>query len=77
MCSSDLYAAGVVAMDLGSNGLMNSKARLLLPAVSLLVPVAVALGRRRTSTVVSVLVAVALLSAWFGGYALTGWSYAI
>lgn len=72
-----VYAAGVLVMDLGSNGLMNSKARLLLPAVTLLVPAAVALGRRRTTTVVSVLVAAALLSAWFGGYALTGWSYAI
>lgn len=72
-----VYAAGVLIMDLGSNGLMNSKARLLLPAVTLLVPVAVALGRRRPATAVSVLVAAALLSAWFGGYALTGWSYAI
>ncbi|HTK64369.1 MAG TPA: hypothetical protein VL595_18405 [Pseudonocardia sp.] len=72
-----VYAAGVLVMDLGSNGLMNSKARLLLPAVTLLVPVAVALGRRRPITAVSVLVSAALLSAWFGGYALTGWSYAI
>jgi hypothetical protein len=72
-----VYAAGVLVMDLGSNGLMNSKARLLLPAVTLLIPVAVALGRRRTSTAAAVLVAAALLSAWFGGYALTGWSYAI
>jgi hypothetical protein len=72
-----VYAAGVLVMDLGSNGLMNSKARLALPAVTLLVPVAVALGRRRPGTAVSVLVAVTLLSAWFGGYALTGWSYAI
>lgn len=72
-----VYAAGVLVMDLGSNGLMNSKARLVLPAVTLLVPVAVALGRRRTTTMVSVLVAAALLSAWFGGYSLTGWSYAI
>ena len=72
-----VYSAGVLVMDLGSNGLMNSKARLLLPAVTLLVPVAVALGRRRPATTVSVLLAAALLSAWFGGYALTGWSYAI
>jgi hypothetical protein len=72
-----VYAAGVLVMDLGSNGLMNSKARLLLPAFTLLVPAALALANRRRSTAVAVLVAVTLCSAWFGGYALTGWSYAI
>jgi hypothetical protein len=72
-----VYAAGVLVMDVGSNGLMNSKARLLLPAFTLLVPVAVALTKRRSGTVWAVLVAVAVASAWFGGYALTGWSYAI
>ncbi len=72
-----IYAAGVLVMDVGSNGLMNSKARLLLPAVTLLVPMAVALARRRPSTAAWVLVAAALGSAWFGGYALTTWQYAI
>jgi hypothetical protein len=72
-----VYAAGVLVMDLGSNGLMNSKARLLLPAVTLLVPVAVRLSRRKRSTALGVLVAAAACSAWFGGYALTGWQYAI
>jgi hypothetical protein len=72
-----VYAAGVLVMDLGSNGLMNSKARLLLPAFTLLVPAALALANRRRSTAVAVLAAVTLCSAWFGGYALTGWSYAI
>ncbi|MDT7593679.1 MAG: hypothetical protein QOH45_3210 [Pseudonocardiales bacterium] len=72
-----VYAAGVLVMDLGSNGLMNSKARLLLPAFTLLVPAALALAKRRPSTAVAVLVAVTLASAWFGGYAVTGWSYAI
>ena len=72
-----VYAAGVLVMDLGSNGLMNSKARLLLPAFTLLVPVAVALTKRRPRTALAVLVGVAVASAWFGGYALTGWSYAI
>jgi hypothetical protein len=72
-----LYAAGVLVMDLGSNGLMNSKARLLLPAFTLLVPVAMALAKRRPSTMAGVLAAVTLTSAWFGGYALTTWPYAI
>lgn len=72
-----VYAAGVLAMTLASNGLMNSKARLALPAVTLLVPVALALTKRRPSTALAVVVAATLASAWFGGYAITGWSYAI
>ncbi|MEU7525319.1 hypothetical protein AB0A74_06280 [Saccharothrix sp. NPDC042600] len=72
-----VYGAAVLAMDLGSNGLMNSKARLLLPAFTLLVPVALAMARRRTSTVVAVLVGITVFSAWFGAYAITAWQYAI
>ena len=36
-----LYGTLVLAMDLGANGLMNSKARLLLPAFTLLIPAAI------------------------------------
>lgn len=72
-----VFAAGVLAMGLGSNGLMNSKARLLLPAVTLLVPVATALARQRLATAMWILAGVTLASAWFGGYALTEWPYAI
>ncbi|HEY3610348.1 MAG TPA: hypothetical protein VGL06_22805 [Pseudonocardiaceae bacterium] len=72
-----LYGALVLAMDLGSNGLMNSKARMLLPAFTLLLPVAVALAERRPRTMIAVLAAIAVASAWFGAYALTGWPYAI
>ncbi|GDY30692.1 hypothetical protein [Gandjariella thermophila] len=72
-----LYGALVLAIDLGSNGLMNSKARLALPAFTLLLPVALALAKRRPSTAVAVLAGLALFSAWFGAYALTGWPYAI
>jgi hypothetical protein len=72
-----VYGVGVLAMDLGSNGLMNSKARLLLPAFTLLVPIALALARRRTGTAVAVLAGVSVFSAWFGAYAITAWPYAI
>ncbi|GAA1870723.1 glycosyltransferase family 39 protein [Pseudonocardia ailaonensis] len=70
-------SAVVLFMDIGSNGLMGSKARLLIPAFTLLVPVAAGLARRRPGTRVAVLVGCVLVSAWFGAYALTGWSYAI
>jgi hypothetical protein len=71
------YGALVLAMDVGSNGLMNSKARLLLPAFTLLIPIAIGLSRRQRGTMVTVLIGVVLASAWFGAYVLTGWQYAI
>jgi hypothetical protein len=71
------YAAVVLAMDLGSDGLMNSKARLLLPAFVLLIPPAIDLARRRVAVVVFALTVLTAFSAWFGGYALTVWRYAI
>jgi hypothetical protein len=64
-------------MDIGSNGLMASKARLLLPAFVLLIPIAVGLAKRRTSTAVITLGCLALVTAWFGAYSLTVWSWAI
>ena len=71
------YGIGVLVMDLGSNGLMNSKARLLLPAFTLLLPLALVLARRRPSTVLTVLGMATLFSAWFGAYSLAVWQYAI
>jgi hypothetical protein len=72
-----VFALGVMAMDIGSNGLMASKARLLLPAFVLLIPIAVGLAKRRTSTAVITLGCLALVTAWFGAYSLTVWSWAI
>jgi hypothetical protein len=72
-----VFALGVMAMDIGSNGLMASKARLLLPAFVLLVPIAVGLAKRRTSTAVITLGCLAVVTAWFGAYSLTVWSWAI
>jgi hypothetical protein len=72
-----VYGALVLVLVWGSNGPAHSKLRLLLPAFSLLVPVAIGLAKRRTGTAVSVVVAAALASAWFGGYALTIWHYGI
>lgn len=72
-----VYAVTVLAMDLGSSGVMNSKARLLLPAFVLLLPVAIGLARQRTALVVLTLTGLTGFSAWFGSYALTVWPYAI
>jgi hypothetical protein len=72
-----IYGAVVLAMDVGSNGLMNSKARLLLPAFTLLLPLAVSLAKRRPREAVAILAAAVVASAWFGAYAVTGWQWAI
>jgi len=72
-----VFAAAVLAMDLCANGLMNSKARLMLPAFTLLIPVALALAKRRPSTAVLTLCALAVSGSWFGAYSITSWGYAI
>ncbi len=72
-----VYAALVLVTVWGTDGLMNSKLRLLLPAFVLLLPIAIGLAKRCPSTVAAAMVAVTLVSAWFGGYALTIWRYAI
>jgi hypothetical protein len=72
-----VYGTLALLTVLGTEGLMNAKLRLLLPAFTLLLPVALGLAKRRPSTAVGVVVAATLASAWFGGYALTIWPYGI
>jgi len=72
-----VYGAVALLTAWGTEGLMNAKLRLLVPAFVLLLPVALGLARRRTGTAVAALAAAALGSAWFGGYALTIWPYGI
>jgi hypothetical protein len=72
-----VYGALVLVIVWGSEGLAHAKLRLLLPAFTLLLPVAIGLARRRTGTAVAVVLAAALASAWYGGYALTIWRYGI
>ena len=72
-----LLVVSVLVLVWGANGPAHSKLRLLVPAFTLLVPVAIGLARRRTGTAVAVVVAAALAFAWFGGYALTIWRYGI
>lgn len=72
-----LYGTGVVASILLSDGLMMSRARLLLPAFVLLIPVALRIARRPRSEIVAFLGVAAVFSGWFGGYMLTVFEYAI
>jgi hypothetical protein len=72
-----VYTAAVLVTVWASDGQIHSRIRLLVPAFPLLVPVAVGLARRRTGTAAAVLAAATVASAWFGGYSLTIWLYAI
>ena len=72
-----LFSAAVMALDLGADGLMYSKVRLMLPAFPLLVPVAVGLAKRRVTTAVATTALIVCFGSWFGAYSLTAWSYAI
>ncbi|WP_249124384.1 glycosyltransferase family 39 protein [Saccharopolyspora erythraea] len=71
------FAAAVLVLDLGSDGLMYSKVRLMLPAFPLLVPVAIGLANRRTTTAVCTAVLLVCFGSWFGAYSLTAWPYAM
>lgn len=72
-----VYAGVGLATVWGTDGVMNSKLRFLVPLFVLLMPVALGLANRRRATAVAVLVAAALVSAWVGGFALTVWRYGI
>ena len=71
------YGIGIVIMTIGSSGVTYSKMRLLVPAITLLIPVAAGLVRRQRGTVIAVLVVATLVSGWIGAYALDDWRYAI
>ncbi|MBO1331986.1 hypothetical protein [Streptomyces sp. VRA16 Mangrove soil] len=67
-----VYTGIVLALALCSSGYFGSKPRLMLPAFPLLLPLAVALARRRTTGPVWVLGGLALVSAVYGAFWLNG-----
>ncbi|MGH3770843.1 MAG: mannosyltransferase family protein [Pseudonocardiaceae bacterium] len=71
------YGIGATLMAVQSNVIMNSKARLLLVAFTLLIPVATRIARKNTTTVLIATVAYTLAGSWFSAYSLIVWKYAI
>ncbi|MCP2255179.1 hypothetical protein LY13_003953 [Prauserella aidingensis] len=72
------YAAGVVALAVGSGGLAITTPRLLLAAAPvLMLPIATGLAGRHRGTALAVTGAVVIAGCWFSAYALTAWQYAI
>lgn len=72
-----VYTLTLLVLSLGTANYFNSKARFLVPAFPLLVPVARALGRLPARYVAFGLGVLALGSAWFGGFLLVVWKQAI
>lgn len=71
------FAFLVLLQDLGSDGLMYSKVRLMLPAFPLLLPLVTGLAKQRAATRTCAVILVVCFGAWFGAYSLTVWQYAI
>ncbi|BCY07194.1 hypothetical protein [Actinoplanes sp. L3-i22] len=69
------YSAIILAMSFFGDGYYHSKARLLIPAVPLLIPVAAALARSRRTVVVAVLGLLTLVSALYGVYLSLVWHH--
>ncbi|MFI5907190.1 mannosyltransferase family protein [Dactylosporangium sp. NPDC051541] len=72
-----VYGLIVLVLVLGQAGYYHSKPRLLVPALLILVPPAVALGRARARTAGLVLAACGAFGLWYGSYLITVWHYAI
>jgi Dolichyl-phosphate-mannose-protein mannosyltransferase len=70
-----VYAAVMFVLVVGGAGYYHAKARLLIPAFPLLLPIAYALAAARRSTAVVVLAVLAALSAWYGAYLCLGWGF--
>ncbi|MCF0092307.1 hypothetical protein [Micromonospora sp. MH99] len=68
-----LYSGLLLVTTLGAAGYYHSKARFLLPAFPLLIPVAVAFAKAARARAVAILTLLALMSAYFGGYLLIVW----
>jgi hypothetical protein len=73
-----LVYSGLILLEvLGSDGIMNSRVRLLIPAFPLLAPVAARLARERLPQLVRLLLAGGLASCWYSAYAVLIYPYAI
>jgi hypothetical protein len=70
-----VYSAVLLATTAGTAGYFHSKARLLLPAFTLLLPLASGMANVRTRNVVLVVGGLASASAWFGAYLMLMWRY--
>lgn len=64
------YSVGLVVLALGTAGFAGALPRFMLPAFPLLLPVALAVARRRPATIAAVVVGWVLVGSWISGYGL-------
>jgi hypothetical protein len=72
-----VYGLIVLTLVVGQSGFYHSKPRLLVPALVILVPAALALARARTRTAAFVLTGYGLFGLWYGAYLITVWRFAV
>lgn len=70
-----LYSTVLLVTTIGGYEMYNAKARFLLVAVPLLLPVATALAKTRTAGAIVTISTLTLISAYFGGYLLLVWEW--
>jgi hypothetical protein len=70
-----VFSGALLVLSLGGGGYYHSKARLLIPAFGLLLPVASALAGIRVRAAVAVFAVLAVGSAGFGSYLCLVWKY--
>ncbi|MFC5290721.1 hypothetical protein ACFPM7_27025 [Actinokineospora guangxiensis] len=68
-----LFSAILLITTIGGDGMYNAKARFLLVAFPLLIPIAVALARARPTNTWITLTTLTTVSAYFGGHLLMVW----
>ncbi|HYS39490.1 MAG TPA: hypothetical protein VEO01_28060 [Pseudonocardiaceae bacterium] len=72
-----LFSCLTLIFVIGSSGIQWDKARLLLVAFPLLLPIATTVARQRTSTMTLLLLGFSFAGLWFGAYALTVWQFSV
>ncbi|TDC40283.1 hypothetical protein E1211_01805 [Micromonospora sp. 15K316] len=70
-----VYSALMLVTTIGASGYFNSKARFLVPAFALLLPVARGLAAASTARLLIILVGMTAFAAYFSGYLLLVWEY--
>ncbi len=68
-----VYALTMIVLALGVSQYFWAKGRYLIPAFTLLIPVAIGLAKTRPRTMIVVLALLALISAWYGVYLSLVW----
>ena len=72
-----LYTVLVIALDAGSTGIMNSKVRLMIPAFTLLIPLARWLARQRPTVLILAGALLVGAGTWYSAYGLVLYGHAI